>query len=128
MKTERDYNKDLKFLARKLRNDSTLGEVILWSKLLSKSRLGFQFNRQFPIDNYIADFISRKLKLIIEVDGSSHDYKQKEDLVRDQELNSLGYEVLRIKDHDVKRDFNNVCRVIVLKVEEQKSKHGVKEK
>jgi very-short-patch-repair endonuclease len=125
MRTGSHYNKNLKLLARQLRNDSTLGEVILWSKLLSKSRLGFQFNRQYPIDNYIADFISRKLKLIIEVDGYSHKFKEDSDAVRDSKLNALGFDVLRIQEKDVKFDFDNVCRIIVLKIEEQKKKYGL---
>ena len=74
------YNKNLKPLARELRKHGTKGEAMLWKEALkAKQMMGYQFNRQFPIGNYIVDFISRKLKLIIEVDGSSHDYKGIED-------------------------------------------------
>lgn len=63
------YNKNLKEYARKLRNNSTLAKVILWNKLLKKRQLrGYQFLRQRPIDNYIVDFFSKDLKLIIELD------------------------------------------------------------
>lgn len=34
--------------------------------------MGFPFLRQRPIGNYIADFLSKDLNLIIEVDGLSH--------------------------------------------------------
>ncbi len=123
MKTKSHYNKNLKDFAREKRNDSTFGEVLLWKKLLSKSKLGFQFNRQFAFENYIVDFICRKLKLIIEVDGYSHNFKYEEDKLRDENLKNYGYEVVRISEHDVKYNFENVTRVIVAKVDELKLKY-----
>ena len=119
------YNKNLKCFARQNRNSGTLGEALLWKNLLSRSKLGFQFNRQFAFENYILDFICRKLKLVIEVDGSSHDTKQDADALRDAKLNSLGYEVLRITENDVRHNFENVTRVIVCKVEELKLKYSL---
>ncbi|HEX6983222.1 MAG TPA: DUF559 domain-containing protein [Balneolaceae bacterium] len=86
------YNKNYKNLARKLRKDGTLGEQILWAEVLrAKKFYGYQFNRQFPIDRYIVDFICRKLKLIIEIDGYSHRFKEEEDKDRDEWLAKLGY-------------------------------------
>ncbi|NGP87451.1 endonuclease domain-containing protein [Fodinibius halophilus] len=86
-KNRSHYNKDHKELARKLRKDGTRGETILWNEVLKAKKIhGYQFNRQFCIDNYIVDFISRKLKLIIEVDGYSHRFKHKEDKLRDKNL------------------------------------------
>ena len=65
------YNKDLKEFARNLRNNSTLTEVILWNKILKQKKLrGYSFLRQRPIKNYIVDFFSKDLKLVIEVDGN----------------------------------------------------------
>ena len=96
--TKNIYNRRLKSLARNLRNDSTPGEIRLWSEVLrARNFYGYQFNRQFPIGNYIVDFISRKLKLIIEVDGKSHEFKIDEDRKRDQYLNELGYRVVELK-------------------------------
>ena len=124
MKTQSHYNKDLKHFAREKRNDSTFGEVLLWKNLLSKSRLGFQFNRQFAIENYILDFICRKLKLVIEVDGYSHNFKHEEDKLRDKILNNFGFEILRISERDIKYNFENLTRVIVAKVDELKIKYS----
>ncbi len=107
------YNKKLKSFARKLRNNSTPGEIKLWKEALrSKKMLGFQFLRQFPIDNYIADFACRKLKLIIEVDGYSHNFKHDEDKKRDKRLGILGYTVLRFEEREVINDFDNVIRTL----------------
>ncbi len=124
MQTKSNYNKNLKQLAREKRNDSTFGKVLLWKNLLSRSKLGFQFNRQFPFENYIVDFICRKLRLVIEVDGYSHNFKYVEDTARDEMLNSFGYEVVRVSEHDVKYNFENVTRVVVAKVDELKLKYS----
>jgi very-short-patch-repair endonuclease len=121
-----NYNKNLKDFAREKRNDSTLGEIIIWKKLLSGKKLGYQFNRQFPIDNYIVDFVSRKLKLIIEIDGYSHLFKHAKDLKRDAYFLKLGYTVLRFEERDVKNSFENVTRCLVNYVEEFEKKNSLK--
>jgi len=66
------YNPKLKPLAKKLRNNMTLSEVLLWNELKGKRILGYDFDRQKPIDNYIVDFYCKELFLAIEVDGDSH--------------------------------------------------------
>lgn len=107
------YNKNRKHLARKLRKEGTKGEQILWSEVLrAKKFYGYQFNRQFPIDNYIVDFISRKLRLIIEVDGYSHVAKYKEDRKRDKKLKELSYTTVRVSESEVINDLENVIRVL----------------
>ena len=107
------FNNDLRRYARDLRNNSTLGEIILWKRVLKAGKmLGFQFNRQFVIENFIVDFICRKLKLIIEVDGYSHNYKYDKDIKRDNKLNSLGYTIIRFSEQQVRKDLDNVVRAI----------------
>jgi len=65
-----NYNTKLKAFARGHRNDSTKAEIRMWCELLrNKKMLGYPFLRQRPIASYIADFFSKDLKLIIEVDG-----------------------------------------------------------
>ncbi|WP_142712756.1 endonuclease domain-containing protein [Fodinibius sediminis] len=107
------YHKENKELARKLRKDGTKGEATLWEKVLrAKQFHGYQFNRQYCIDEYIVDFISRKLKLIIEVDGYSHTFKQEEDKCRDKKLIELGYTTVRFSEQEVCTDLDNVIRVL----------------
>ena len=60
------YRSDLKIIARRLRKNSTLSEVLLWNQLKGKKILGYQFNRQKPIGDYIVDFYCKKLGLVIE--------------------------------------------------------------
>ena len=107
-----EYNLDLKSNSRLLRNNSTLSEVLLWKKLRKGNIMGFKFNRQKPLGNYIVDFYCKSLNLVIEIDGSSHDNKYEEDCYRQKELEKLGMIVLRFRDLQVKKDMNNVIRAI----------------
>ncbi|MBN2610373.1 MAG: DUF559 domain-containing protein [Bacteroidales bacterium] len=67
------YNKKLQPFANRLRKDMTKAEACLWKFVLrSRMMLGYQFRRQRPVLNYIADFMCKELRLIIEVDGGSH--------------------------------------------------------
>lgn len=105
------YNKILKPYARKHRNNSTQAEIRLWSKLLrNKQMLGFPFLRQRAIDNYIADFFCKELKLIIETDGITHHSPEakERDKVREKRLAELGYHLIRFDDVEVMRDIENV--------------------
>ncbi len=104
-------NNRLHVFARNLRNNSTLGEVILWDNVLKNKKFkGFQFNRQFPIDDYIVDFICRRLKLIIEIDGYSHKFKYNQDIIRENKLKNMGYSILRFSEQQVRNDLQNVIR------------------
>ena len=96
------YNKRLKPLARKLRKYGTKGEALLWRDVLKAKQIWpYQFNRQFPLGNYIVDFICRRLNLIIEIDGSSHIAKSEEDYVRQEYLEGLGFHILRFSEGQV---------------------------
>jgi very-short-patch-repair endonuclease len=50
------YNPRMKQIARKLRKDMTLAEILLWKELKGKKVLGYDFHRQKPIDEYVVDF------------------------------------------------------------------------
>ncbi|MBL4623967.1 MAG: DUF559 domain-containing protein [Flavobacteriales bacterium] len=106
------YNPELKEKARYLRNSSTLSEVLLWKYLKGKQMGGYDFHRQKPIQNYIVDFFCNKLQLAIEIDGSSHDHKFLYDARRQQDIEKLGIQFLRLDDAAVKKDMNNVLREI----------------
>ncbi len=113
------YNKNLIKYSRNLRNDSTLGEVLLWKELRAK-KLGYTFNRQKPILNYIVDFYCKPLNLVIEVDGSSHDNDDaiERDTKRQHDLEAIGLNFLRFDDREVKKDIDNVIREIKAKIKE----------
>ena len=106
------YNREFRNPARKLRRAGNLAEVLLWKELKKRKINGLQFLRQRPIHNYIVDFYSPELKLVIEVDGSSHDGKLQEDLFREHQLESFGIIFLRFTDSEVKNDIQTVVGVI----------------
>jgi very-short-patch-repair endonuclease len=109
------YNKKLKGFARSQRKHGTKAEILLWCKLLRNKRMmGYSFLRQRPIGHYIADFFCKKLKLVIETDGITHEYVDvfKRDIEKTNYLNSLGYEVLRFKDDEVIDDIDSVKYII----------------
>ncbi|MFM8744886.1 MAG: QueG-associated DUF1730 domain-containing protein, partial [Cytophagales bacterium] len=103
MKKRIHYDPKLTARARELRNNSTLSEVLLWQELKGAKILGYDFHRQKPIDNLIVDFFCYDLMLAIEINGSSHDGKEKYDSFRQQKLESLGIRFLRFDDLDVKQ-------------------------
>ena len=113
-----EYNLQLKANSRALRNDSTLSEVLLWQKIRAGSMMGYKFNRQKPLGSYIVDFYCKALNLVIEIDGSSHDYMHKKDMIRQKELEKLGLKFLRFTDLQVKKDMNNVLRAIETWIDE----------
>ena len=102
-------NKNLKKLARELRNNSTKAEIKLWNELLKAGKMkGYSFLRQRPVGNYIADFMCKELYLIVGVDGISHEGKEDKDAERDKVLSAMGFVVMRFTDFDVLQDMNYV--------------------
>jgi very-short-patch-repair endonuclease len=114
------YDPKLKPLASKLRKNMTLSEVLLWNQLKQKQMLGYDFDRQKPLDRYIVDFYCKDLMLAIEIDGTSHDDEAiyAADLLRQQSLEEQGVRFLRFEDREVKRDMPNVLRCIEGWIEE----------
>lgn len=82
--------------ARELRGEMTPAEVILWQRLRRKQLSGWKFRRQEPVGNCIADFYCSPARLVIELDGSSHEGRAEEDARRDELLRAEGYAVLRL--------------------------------
>ncbi len=106
------YNPDLKELASQLRKNMTLSEVLLWNELKQKRILGYDFDRQRPIDKFIVDFYCKELNLAIEIDGDTHIFRYDYDEERQSVLEKLGVHFLRFEDIEVKKNMSNVLRVI----------------
>jgi very-short-patch-repair endonuclease len=102
------YNQHLKPLARQLRNQSSLAEILLWQQLETKKMLGYDFDRQKPIGRFIVDFFCTELMLTIEIDGESHRQNAMGDRERQARLESLGVRFLRFEDRIVKQDMRKV--------------------
>ncbi|MGD9965622.1 MAG: endonuclease domain-containing protein [Hyphomonadaceae bacterium] len=85
--------------ARDMRKQQSRAERAVW-EMVRDRRLGAKFRRQFPIDRYIADFACVEAKLVLEVDGLSHEIADQiaYDAERTSRLNELGWRVLRVRD------------------------------
>ncbi|WP_458627856.1 endonuclease domain-containing protein [Winogradskyella sp. PC D3.3] len=116
------YNPELKQLARQLRKHSTLPEVLLWQHIKQRA-YGVQFHRQVPMLSYIADFYCHELRLVIEIDGDSHEYSFQYDTKRQSELEAYGVTFLRFSNEEVKKNMFSVLLVIEEKVGELLGKH-----
>ena len=116
------YNRILKERARRLRNNMTLSEVLLWNEMKRKKILGIDFDRQRPILNYIVDFYCKDLRLAIEVDGGIHDHQIEYDRYRQKNLERVGVSFLRFTDVQVVDEMEWVVLRIRERVLELKSK------
>jgi very-short-patch-repair endonuclease len=114
------YNKNLKEFSRKLRNNSTLGEILLWKQLRAGSMKGYTFNRQKPLNNFIVDFYCKPLNFVIEVDGGYHfeDEQKIKDAERQHALQVMGINFLRFHDEEIRKDMNVVLKTIEKYIEE----------
>jgi very-short-patch-repair endonuclease len=102
--------------AKALRRTMTRAETLLWRHLKAHRLAALGFRRQSPMGNYIADFVAHSCKLIVEVDGESHDFEERirHDARRDQWLVSRGYRVLRFTNDDVLKNLEGVVLAIGL--------------
>ncbi len=98
--------------ARTLRRDSTIPEKVIWKRLRSRRCGQLKFRRQHPIGPYVADFFCQQLKLVVEIDGRSHDDTYIPDQVRQRYLEESGMEVIRFTNDRVIRDPNGVAESI----------------
>ena len=103
--------------AKELRQESTLSEQILWEALRKQRKQGgAKFRRQHPIAPYFVDFACLKARLVIEIDGDSHDIRVEEDKRRDEYLKEQGFTVMRFSNQDVRTNCDGVLETIMLRI------------
>ncbi|MDZ7806161.1 MAG: DUF559 domain-containing protein [Gracilimonas sp.] len=61
------YKKEIRSVARTLRKNMTLSEILLWKQIKGRA-FGVQFHRQVPMDRFVVDFYCHEIMLAIEVD------------------------------------------------------------
>jgi very-short-patch-repair endonuclease len=98
--------------ARTMRFCMTHSEQTLWSKLSNRQLDGFKFRRQHPAGRFIFDFYCPSQKLVIEIDGDSHINRKVMDRVRDSEIGSFGYRVIRFSADEIENNIESVIREI----------------
>ena len=100
--------------AKSLRRRMTRAETLLWRYVKAGDLDGLSFRRQTPIGSYIVDFACHTTRLIVEIDGETHDFeeRQRRDAARDQWLASRGYVVLRFSNNDLLSSLEGVLLTI----------------
>lgn len=100
--------KYLKAFVKTLRKAQTQAEQELWEYLRDKKVDQIKFRRQHAIEDYVADFVSLELRLVIEIDGSIHDLQPEYDALRMEFLQAAGFEVIRFSNSEVLNRSKNV--------------------
>jgi very-short-patch-repair endonuclease len=83
-----------------MRGAPTDVELRLWRLLRDRRLNGIKFRRQVPVGPYIVDFLCVGAKLIVEADSFQH-AESPRDTVRDADLASQGWKVLRFWNNEV---------------------------
>lgn len=103
-------------IARGFRKEPTKSEAILWQALRGKKLDGIKFRRQQPVGYFIVDFYNSVYRLVVEVDGSVHDTQVKLDVARQDILEQLGFNILRVKAEEVEKHLPSVLEKIRSKI------------
>jgi very-short-patch-repair endonuclease len=93
--------------AKTLRKTMTRAERVVWNQLKSRALSGYRFNRQIEIGPYIADFVCRECKVILELDGDTH-CDVDADNRRTAFLEAKGYVVFRAWNSDIYENLEGV--------------------
>ena len=102
----------MKSLAKKLRQQATDAERMLWKHLRAHRMADYKFRRQVVIEPYIVDFVCLEARLIVEADGGQHLEQVDGDLKRSMFLESLGYKDIRFWNHEILCDIHTVLEQI----------------
>ncbi len=97
---------------RHLRGHATATEDKLWQALRGRRLAGLKWRRQVPVLAYTVDFLCVSAKLIVEIDGAQHGIEAEYDARRTQELERIGFQVVRFTNEDVLGDIDRVLERI----------------
>jgi len=102
--------------ARSLRKEAPFPERLLWSRLRAGQLGDLRIRRQHPIGPYVADFYCATAKLVIELDGISHDERAEYDADRTRFIEAQGLRVIRFSDDEVIRNVDDVAYRIACEI------------
>lgn len=103
----------MKERARSFRQEMTHAENRMWYFLRDRRLKGYKFVRESVLGPYIADFVCREKKIVIEVDGGQHMDAAEYDGQRTEKLEAQGYRVLRFWNNEVFRNIQGVLETIL---------------
>lgn len=99
--------------ARTLRKTMTSSEKKLWKVLRDRKFHNYKFRRQVPLQSFIVDFACMESRLIIEVDGISHEFRKAYDVARQKIIEDLGFTILRFRNSEINKNMDWVLEVIL---------------
>jgi very-short-patch-repair endonuclease len=117
------FNKhEMKERRQELRREMTEPERLLWTRIRNRQIYGCKFRRQFSICAYVVDFYSPEIKLVVEIDGPSHDSADAIDYDknRQEEIESLGIRIVKFTNKDVLSNLDMVINQLSETVKNQK--------
>ena len=108
----------LKANAKSNRKNMTEAENAFWS-LAKGGTMGEKCLRQHIIGDYIVDFLFRRSKVVVEIDGGYHQTQEQQELddMRTEWLESKGYKVIRFTNEQVLFDTEDMINQLKLKIE-----------
>ncbi|MFQ6610659.1 MAG: endonuclease domain-containing protein [Fidelibacterota bacterium] len=116
----KNYRTSLTETARINRNNPTPEETKLWNEVLrNRKMMGYKFLRQKPLENFIVDFYCSKLRLVIEIDGSSHRGKEDYDFSRTQILQQTGLKIIRFYNREITSGIDRIRKSIQREVQKR---------
>ena len=98
-------------VARKLRRRPTDAEIRFWAKVRNRQLGGAKFRRQWPIENYVVDFVCLEARLVVEIDGGQHADNARDE-IRTKHLEAAGFRVVRFWNNDVLSNTAGVLETI----------------
>ncbi|KQS02961.1 hypothetical protein ASG11_00600 [Sphingomonas sp. Leaf357] len=92
-------------MARRLRRDMSLPEVLIWQRLKGK-QTGLKFRKQHPFGAHVIDFCCLENRLAIEVGGEAHNRGDRpaRDERRDAFLGENGWHLLHVAAARILKD------------------------
>jgi len=86
--------------AREQRANNVNAEAMLWRIVRDRRCAGEKFRRQMPLGGYIVDFVCLERRLVVEIDGPSHEAEEQRarDEKRDGWLLANKFRVLRLRN------------------------------
>ena len=110
--------------ARSLRQPLTPAEQALWNRLRARQLGGYKFRRQQPIGRFVVDFYCHESRLVVEIDGDTHDGNEQRDAARSAWLTAQGLRVVRYTNAEVHEQLEQVLAAIFEACEEWTGGHS----
>ncbi len=108
-----NYSSKLKTFAQKLRKDEIDAESFLWLRLRNRQLEGIEFKRQYTFGDFVCDFYSKELKLVIEINGHTQDENFEKDEKKEGYLELRGIKTIRFSNLEVLEKIDEVVQKIL---------------